>query len=93
MRKASKKGGPTTQSSSQSQKTPAEMATALVYDERLQSAIEAAIKGILPRIVHKVSTLLGGEGVSKEVAPPAPPSPTAEEGPTAGQRGETDRAL
>ncbi len=66
---------------------PDEMATALVDDDHLQSAIDTAIEGILPRIVHKVSTLLGGEGVSKEVAPPPP---AAKEGPTAGKRGETD---
>ncbi len=66
-RKASKRGRPTADPSSQALRTPAEMSTAPIVDDRLQSAIDATIEGILPRIVHKVSTLLGGEGISQEV--------------------------
>ncbi len=65
--KASKRGRPRAVPSSHAQKTPAEMTTALIVDDGLQSAIDSAIDGILSRIVHMVSTLLGGEGISKEV--------------------------
>ncbi len=44
-----------------------ETTTAPIVDDHLLSAIDAAIEGILQRIIHKVSTLLGGEGISKEV--------------------------
>ncbi len=74
VRKTSKRGHPTVQQSSQSQRMPAGTATGPVDDDRLQSAIDAAIEGILPRIVCKVSTLLGGEGMPREGAPPPPHS-------------------
>ncbi len=68
---------------------PAETNTATAHEDHLQSAIDSAIEGILPRIVRKVSTLLGGEGMSRE----GPPPPATYEGPTPGRRGETDQNL
>ncbi len=55
-RRASKMGCPSAQSSSRAQKKPAEAATAAVDDDHLQAAVKAALEGILPRIIHKVST-------------------------------------
>ncbi len=71
---------------------PAEATTAAVDDDHLQAAVKAALEGFLPRIIHKVSNLMGGDMVSNKFPRSPPPPAAAEEGAAARRTGESDQS-